>query len=79
MIQRIIHKSNDNHDLILIFLGWGTDAQAISTLRYPGCDIMAVWDYRDPSFDTSHIQRYHNIYKIIIATTDNITTIKPPV
>ena len=62
MIQRIIHKSTDNHDLILIFLGWGTDAQAISTLRYPSCDIMAVWDYRDPSFDTSHIQRYRNIY-----------------
>lgn len=62
MIQRIIHQSTDNHDLILIFLGWGADAEAISMLRYPGCDIMAVWDYRDESFDITPLQRYRNIY-----------------
>lgn len=62
MIQRIIHTAPGNRDLIVIFLGWGSDAAALSGLSYSGCDIMAVWDYRDETFDPVPLSRYRHLY-----------------
>jgi malonyl-ACP O-methyltransferase BioC len=62
MIQQFISQSPEHNDLILIFLGWGADATQLRSLRHKGCDIMAVWDYRDDTFDTTPIHRYHNVY-----------------
>lgn len=62
MIQQLISHEPDNRDIIVIFLGWGTDAAFINSLRHPGCDIMAVWDYRDDSFDHTVLLRYRHVY-----------------
>ncbi len=43
-LQWINHQGNRR--LILIFLGWGADAAAISQLTHHGYDILAVYDYR---------------------------------
>jgi malonyl-ACP O-methyltransferase BioC len=62
MIQQFISQSPEHNDLILIFLGWGADATQLRALHHKGCDIMAVWDYRDDTFDATPIHCYRNIY-----------------
>ncbi|WP_295732387.1 pimeloyl-ACP methyl esterase BioG family protein [uncultured Muribaculum sp.] len=62
MIQQLINHEPDNRDIIVIFLGWGTDAAFIKQLCHPGCDIMAVWDYRDETFDHTLLLNYRHVY-----------------
>ena len=62
MIQRILKHNPEHRDIIVIFLGWGADDRNLSSLHYPGCDIMAVWDYRDETFDTTSLTNYRHIY-----------------
>lgn len=63
MKQKFITRHNGNRRLILIFLGWGmTDAVLNSVERLDSYDIMAVWDYRDESFDAEIINSYREIF-----------------
>ncbi len=63
MKQEFITRHSGNRRLILIFLGWGmTDAVLNSVERLDGYDIMAVWDYRDESFDAEIINSYREIF-----------------
>lgn len=62
MIQTLTHHDPTNRDLLLIFLGWGADPTCLSGVERNGCDLMAVWDYRDDTFDPTLLVGYRNIY-----------------
>lgn len=47
MISQWLQRTN-NERLILLFLGWGTDANCVSEVRFPDdADVVALWDYSD--------------------------------
>ena len=47
--------------LILIFAGWSTDASFYSHISVAGYDTMVAWDYSDPDFPVSVLDRYHTV------------------
>ncbi len=50
-----------SHRLLLIFAGWGMDANVFSEIRRPGYDVMVVWDYRTFHIDWSVCECYEEI------------------
>ncbi|MCM1077608.1 MAG: DUF452 family protein [Bacteroides sp.] len=40
----------DSHRAILLFAGWGMDFRPFADVSLPGYRLIAVWDYRDPTF-----------------------------
>lgn len=50
-----------SHRLLLIFAGWGMDANVFSHVRRPGYDVMVVWDYRTFHIDWSVCEPYEEI------------------
>lgn len=60
MQQRFIQNHNRRR-LILIFAGWGVDANFFTAVSKQGYDVMVVFDYRNTDFDISLIDRYEEI------------------
>ena len=54
-------KRSDSKRLILIFAGWGMDANPFRHVSRPGYDTLVVWDYRDLSMDWSVVANYDEI------------------
>ncbi len=50
-----------NSRLLMFFSGWGSDASVVDGLRFPGYDVMALYDYRSPDFDVNVISGYQEI------------------
>ncbi len=57
-------KKADNPRLILIFAGWGMDANPFRHISRPGYDTLVVWDYRDLYADWSFVANYDEIVLI---------------
>ena len=52
----------DNNDrLLLIFAGWGMDAEVFDGLRRPGYDVAVAWDYRNEEADLTPLSSYGEI------------------
>ena len=60
MKHEFIHR-DDNPRLLLIFAGWGMDANPFRHISRPGYDVLIIWDYRDLSFDWSIVAGYDEI------------------
>lgn len=54
-------KRSDSKRLILIFAGWGMDANPFRHVSRPGYDTLVVWDYRDLYIDWSIVSGYGEI------------------
>ena len=54
-------KRSDSKRLILIFAGWGMDANPFRHVSRPGYDTLVVWDYRDLYIDWSIVSDYGEI------------------
>lgn len=50
-----------NRRLLLIFAGWGMDANPFRHISRPGYDVLVVWDYRDLSLDWTIAAGYDEI------------------
>ena len=60
MKHELIHSENSPR-LLLIFAGWGMDADVFRDIRRPGYDVMVVWDYRSFFIDWSCTASYTEI------------------
>ncbi len=54
-------SSENGKRLILFFAGWGMDTDMFAGMRRAGYDIMVVYDYTAPDFDTAAVERYEEI------------------
>lgn len=54
-------KHNGCKRLILIFAGWGMDANPFRHVSRPGYDTLVIWDYRDLSIDWTIVSSYEEI------------------
>ncbi len=54
----------DNRRLILIFAGWGMDANPFRGLVREGYDIAVAWDYTTEDFDFSALRHYREVVVI---------------
>lgn len=54
-------KRSGSKRLILIFAGWGMDANPFRHVSRPGYDTLVVWDYRDLMVDWSIVANYDEI------------------
>lgn len=52
---------NNSERLLLIFSGWGTDADTLKGVGIDGCDTIVVWDYNDDTFPKDIIEGYSEI------------------
>lgn len=62
MNQTLIHHSEGNRRLILIFAGWSTGPELYTDVRREGWDVMVCHDYTDIKFDKGAIAKYDTIY-----------------
>ncbi len=51
----------NNRRLLIIFAGWGMDANPFRHVSRPGYDTLVLWDYRDLSMDWSVASAYDEI------------------
>lgn len=54
-------RNEGSRRLLLIFAGWGMDANPFRHVSRPGYDTLVVWDYRDLAFDWSIAAGYDEI------------------
>lgn len=52
---------NNSKRLLLIFSGWGTDADTLKGVGIDGFDTIVVWDYNDDDFPLQKIDGYSEI------------------
>ena len=57
-------KKEGNQRLLLIFAGWGMDANPFRHVSRPGYDTLVVWDYRNLYADWSYVAEYDEIVLI---------------
>lgn len=60
MKHELIHTEGSSR-LLLIFAGWGMDANVFRDVRRPGYDVMVVWDYSSFFIDWSCTAPYSEI------------------
>ncbi len=66
MRQQLVATFPDARRLVLVFEGWAAAPCLLDSVTAPeGYDVMAVWDYRDDSFDLDRVSRYDEI--VIVA------------
>ncbi|MGL4992908.1 MAG: pimeloyl-ACP methyl esterase BioG family protein [Bacteroidales bacterium] len=54
-------KESKSRSVILLFAGWGVDAQPFSHWDFPGYDLLVCYDYSTLEFDDSIIEKYHEV------------------
>lgn len=57
-------KKLESKRLLIIFAGWGMDANPLRHVSRPGYDTLVVWDYRELQMDWSIVARYDEIVLI---------------
>lgn len=62
MKQSLLHHTEGNRRLILIFAGWSTGPELYTDVRREGWDAMVCYDYTDLEFDSAAIDGYDTIY-----------------
>jgi biotin synthesis protein BioG len=63
MKTKWLHKS-ENEKLIVYFAGWSMNGSEVSQLKTTDFDVLAVYDYKDLTFDSELIQPYQEVYII---------------
>lgn len=53
--------NTESNRLLLIFSGWGTDADTLKDCCIDGCDTVIVWDYNDDDLPTQVFEGYSEI------------------
>ncbi len=61
MLCEFIHKGDLNHNLIVIFAGWSTDATFYSHVKIDGWDTLVVSGYSNLDFPEEILEGYDNI------------------
>lgn len=62
MKHKLIRHTEECGKLVLIFAGWGTDADSYRNVSPDGWDVMVCWDFDDFNFDKQWVSEYHTIY-----------------
>lgn len=63
MKTKWLHKSG-NEKLIIYFAGWSMNGSEVSHLETSDYDVLAVYDYKDLTFDSELVQPYQEVYII---------------
>ncbi len=80
MKHAFVHKEGSSR-LLLIFAGWGMDANVFGHLHRPGYDVMVVWDYRSFHIDWKCTASYSEICLLawsmgVFAATQSVQAIE---